>query len=80
MNSNAIFKKVKELIVDQLGVADSSVEMYTAIVEDLGADSTDIVDLILTLEEEFDVDITDDDAKELVTVGDIVEYIKENQD
>lgn len=80
MNSNAIFKKVKELIVDQLGVADSSVEMYTVIVEDLGADSTDIVDLILTLEEEFDVDITDDDAKELVTVGDIVEYIKENQD
>ena len=80
MNSNAIFKKVKELIVDQLGVADSSVEMYTVIVEDLGADSTDIVDLILTLEEEFDVDITDDDAKELVTVEDIVEYIKENQD
>lgn len=80
MNSNSIFKKVKEIIVDQLLVDESSVEMYTAIVADLGADSTDIVDLILTLEEEFDVDITDEDAEELVTVGDIVEYIKENQD
>lgn len=80
MNSNTIFEKVKALIVDQLGVDESSVEMDTDIVRDLGADSLDIVDLIMSLEEEFDVAITDDDAKELVTVEDIVEYIKENQD
>lgn len=77
---NTIFEKVKALIVNQLGVAESSVEMDTNIVRDLGADSLDIVDFILALEEEFDVNITDDDAKELVTVEDIVEYIKENQD
>lgn len=71
---------MKALIVDQLGVDESSVEMDTDIVRDLGADSLDIVDLIMSLEEEFDVAITDDDAKELVTVEDIVEYIKENQD
>lgn len=77
---NTIFEKVKALIVDQLGVAESSVDMDTDIVRDLGANSLDIVDFILALEEEFDVNITDDDAKELVTVEDIVEYIKENQD
>ena len=77
---NTIFEKVKSLIVDQLGVAESSVDMDTDIVRDLGANSLDIVDFILALEEEFDVNITDDDAKELVTVEDIVEYIKENQD
>ena len=73
-----IFEKVKEIIVEQLGVAEDSVTETSAFIDDLGADSLDIVELIMALEEEFDLEIPDTEAEKIVTVGDAVEYIKEN--
>ncbi len=78
MSSEEIFEKVKGIIVDQLGVADTSVTMEASFIDDLGADSLDIVELIMALEEEFDVEIPDGDAEKIVTVSDVVDYIKEN--
>ena len=78
MNQEEIFEKVKKIIVEQLGVADTSVTMEASFIDDLGADSLDIVELIMALEEEFDLEIPDSDAEKVVTVGDVVEYIKEN--
>lgn len=73
---SVIFDKVKEIIVDQLGVDESEVTMEASFIDDLGADSLDIVELIMALEEEFDLEIPDKDAEKIVTVGDAVEYIK----
>lgn len=78
MNSEEIFEKVKGIIVDQLGVAEASVTMEASFIDDLGADSLDIVELIMALEEEFDMEIPDGDAEKIVTVSDVVDYIKEN--
>ena len=78
MNPDEIFDKVKEIIVEQLGVAESSVALEASFIDDLGADSLDIVELIMALEEEFDMEIPDGDAEKIVTVNDVVEYIKEN--
>lgn len=73
---SVIFDKVKKIIVDQLGVDESEVTMEASFIDDLGADSLDIVELIMALEEEFDLEIPDKDAEKIVTVGDAVEYIK----
>ena len=73
-----IFDKVKEIIIEQLGVAEDAVTEEAAFIDDLGADSLDIVELIMALEEEFDLEIPDSDAEKVVTVGDVVEYIKDN--
>lgn len=78
MSSEEIFDKVKEIIVEQLGVAENTVTMEASFIDDLGADSLDIVELIMALEEEFDLEIPDSDAEKIVTVNDVVEYIKEN--
>mgnify|MGYP003535466577 CR=1 FL=1 len=78
MSSEEIFDKVKEIIVEQLGVAETAVTMEASFIDDLGADSLDIVELIMALEEEFDMEIPDADAEKIVTVNDVVEYIKEN--
>ena len=79
MSSEEIFEKVKEIIVEQLGVAETAVTMEASFIDDLGADSLDIVELIMALEEEFDTEIPDADAeKKIVTVGDVVDYIKEH--
>ena len=78
MSSEEVFEKVKAIIVEQLGVAETSVEMDSSFIDDLGADSLDIVELVMALEEEFDMEIPDADAEKVVTVGDVVEYIKEN--
>ena len=78
MSSEEIFEKVKAIIVEQLGVTDTSVTMEASFIDDLGADSLDIVELIMALEEEFDMEIPDSDAEKIVTVNDVVEYIKEN--
>lgn len=78
MNTEEVFEKVKAIIVEQLGVAETSVEMEASFIDDLGADSLDIVELVMALEEEFDMEIPDSDAEKVVTVGDVVEYIKEN--
>ena len=78
METDEIFEKVKAIIVEQLGVAESAVNMEASFIDDLGADSLDIVELIMALEEEFDIEIPDADAEKVVTVGDVVDYIKEN--
>ncbi len=78
MNTDEVFEKVKAIIVEQLGVTENSVEMESSFIDDLGADSLDIVELVMALEEEFDMEIPDSDAEKVVTVGDVVEYIKEN--
>ena len=79
MNSEEVFSKVKEIIVEQLGVAENTVTLESSFIDDLGADSLDIVELIMSLEEEFDMEIPDSDAEKIVTVNDVVEYIKNNQ-
>ena len=70
-----VFKKVKEIIIEQLGVDDEKVNLDTNIQEDLGADSLDIVDLIMSLEEEYDIEIPDEDVEKIKLVDDIVKYI-----
>ncbi|MGL4990372.1 MAG: acyl carrier protein [Sarcina sp.] len=71
-----IFDKVKEIIVDKLSVDEASVTMESTFVDDLGADSLDVVELIMSLEEELEMEIPDEDAAEFITVADVVEYIK----
>jgi len=73
-----IFSKVKDIVVEQLGVDEEEVNEQASFVDDLGADSLDIVELVMALEEEFDLEIPDEDAEKIVTVGDAVNYIKEN--
>jgi acyl carrier protein len=72
----AIEDKVKEIIVDQLGVEPDQVKPEAAFIEDLGADSLDTVELVMALEEEFDMEIPDEDAEKIRTVGDAINYIK----
>ena len=79
MSTEEVFNKVKDIIVEQLGVTESSVTSEASFIDDLGADSLDIVELIMALEEEFDMEIPDADAEKIVTVNDVVEYIKNNQ-
>ncbi len=79
MNPDAIFEKVKEVIMDQLAVEDDAVKLETSFIDDLGADSLDIVELIMALEEEFDLQIPDSEAEKIMSVGDVVEYIKNNK-
>ena len=78
MNTDEVFEKVKGIIVEQLGVAEASVTLESSFIDDLGADSLDIVELVMALEEEFDIEIPDADAEKVTTVNDVVEYIKEN--
>ncbi len=78
MSSEEVFEKVKEIIVEQLGVEETAVTLEASFIDDLGADSLDIVELVMALEEEFDMEIPDADAEKVVTVNDVVEYIKEN--
>ena len=78
MNTDEVFEKVKAIIVEQLGVTETAVTMEASFIDDLGADSLDIVELVMALEEEFDIEIPDSDAEKVVSVSDVVEYIKEN--
>lgn len=73
-----MFEKVKKIIVEQLGVEEDEITMDSSFIDDLGADSLDIVELIMALEEEFDLEIPDSEAEKISTVGDIVDYIKNN--
>ena len=70
------FERVKNVIVDQLSVDADDVTLEASFVDDLGADSLDVVELIMGLETEFDIEIPDEDAEKISTVGDAVEYIK----
>lgn len=79
MNENEILEKLKDIIVEQLGVEKEIINEESTFVDDLSADSLDIVELIMSLEEEFDMEIPDQEAEKIVTVGDVVKYIKENK-
>ena len=73
-----IYEKVRDIIVEQLGVDPEKVTLEASFIDDLGADSLDIVELIMALEEEFDLEIPDEEAEKVTTVGEVVEYIKNN--
>ncbi|MGD1903967.1 MAG: acyl carrier protein [Geitlerinemataceae cyanobacterium] len=75
--SNEIFAKVKDVVTDQLGVEASEVKPESSFVEDLGADSLDIVELVMAFEEEFDIEIPDEAAEKITTVQSAADYITE---
>ncbi len=75
MSDKSIEERVKEIIVDQLGVSADQVTLEAKFVEDLGADSLDTVELVMALEEEFDVEVPDDEAEKLQAVSDVVTFI-----
>ncbi|WP_028511255.1 acyl carrier protein [Ruminococcus sp. NK3A76] len=75
-----IFDKVKEIIVDQLDADENDVTQDASITDDLGADSLDVVDLVMSIEEEFDIEVPDEEVANMKTVGDIVKYIEANAD
>ncbi|WP_456400982.1 acyl carrier protein [Persephonella sp.] len=72
-------ERIKEIIADQLGIDVDQIKPESKFVDDLGADSLDVVELIMAFEEEFDVEIPDEDAEKIQTVGDVINYIKEKK-
>jgi acyl carrier protein len=74
----SIEEKVKQIVAEQLGVDEDQVTGDASFMDDLGADSLDTVELVMALEEEFDIEISDEDAEKIVTVQDAVDYIAEN--
>ena len=72
----SVEEKVKQIIVEQLGVDESQVDLQASFVEDLGADSLDIVELVMACEEAFEIDIPDEDAEKITTVKDAIDYIE----
>jgi acyl carrier protein len=75
MATTAIEAKVKSIIADQLGVGEDEIKPESSFIEDLGADSLDIVELVMAMEEEFEVEIPDEEAENIKTVGDAINYI-----
>ncbi len=73
-----VFDKVKEIIIDQLDADENAVVADASITDDLGADSLDVVDLVMSIEEEFDIEVPDEEVANMKTVGDIVKYIEAN--
>ncbi len=73
-----IFDRVRDILAEQLDISEDSITSDSSIVDDLGADSLDIVDLVMSLEDEFDTEIPDEAIENIKTVGDIVHYIEEN--
>ncbi|MCA1066601.1 acyl carrier protein (plasmid) [Rossellomorea sp. AcN35-11] len=74
-----VLNEVTKVIVDRLGVSEEQVKETASFKDDLGADSLDIVELVMELEDEFDMEIPDEEAEKIQTVGDAVQYIKEHQ-
>ncbi len=75
MSTSAIEAKVKNIIADQLGVGEDEIKPESSFIEDLGADSLDIVELVMAMEEEFEVEIPDEEAENFKSVGDAINYI-----
>ena len=74
----SIEDRVRDLVVDQLGVSEDQVDPQASFIDDLGADSLDTVELVMAFEEEFGIDIPDDDAEKMSSVGDAIKYLEEN--
>ena len=79
MTDGTTYDRLKKIIVEQLGVDEEEVTLQASFVEDLNADSLDLVELIMSLEEEFGMEISDEDAEKIQKVSDAVEYIEEHQ-
>ena len=79
MPDKPIDQRVKDIVVEQLGVKPEQVTPQAKFIEDLGADSLDTVELVMALEEEFGIEVPDDQAEKLLTVGDVTKYIEDNQ-
>ena len=75
----SVAERVKQIIVEQLGVDENQVDPSASFVDDLGADSLDIVELVMAFEEAFDLDIPDEDAEKIKTVGDAIKYIEDKR-
>ena len=73
-----VFEKVRGIIADKLSIDEDDIKMETSFIDDLGADSLDIVELMLALEDEFEIEISDEEAENISTVSNVVEYIKEH--
>ena len=73
-----IFEKIRAIICDQLELEEDAVTLDSVLLEDLGADSLDLVDLVMTFEDEFDMEIPDEEIENIKTVGDIVKFIEDN--
>lgn len=71
-----MFDKIKDIIADKLSIDTDEITMESSFIDDLGADSLDLVELIMALEDEFDLEIPDEDAEKIASVGDVVEYIR----
>lgn len=80
MNQDEIFQEVKEIIVNQLQIDESEIKLDTNFQNDLGADSLDLVELIMALEEKFDMKISDEEAESIITVDGAVDYIKSHKE
>ena len=74
-----IMEKVKKIIVDQLGIEEEKIKENSSFIDDLGADSLDIVELIMAFEEEFDTEIADEDAEKIKVVADVIHYLENQQ-
>lgn len=75
MDENKVFEDVKKVVVEQLGVSESEVTREASFVDDLGADSLDTVELVMALEEAFGMEIPDEDAEKIKTIGDTISYV-----
>jgi acyl carrier protein len=78
MSNDTIFESVKNILVDQLGVEGDAVNMESSFIDDLNADSLDIVELVMAMEQEFNISIPDEEAEKIKTVGDAVDFIRNN--
>jgi acyl carrier protein len=79
MSTSTIEAKVKSIIADQLGVGEDEIKPESSFIEDLGADSLDIVELVMAMEEEFEVEIPDEEAENIKSVGDAINYINSHK-
>ena len=75
--ASAVEAKVKEIVCEQLGVSEDEVQPNASFIEDLGADSLDIVELVMAMEEEFGIEIPDEDAEKIQTIADAISYVRE---
>ncbi len=75
MTKEEVLERLKEIIIDKLNVEEDQIKPEASFIEDLGADSLDIVELIMGIEEEFDIEIPDEEAEKLTTVGEAVDYV-----
>ncbi len=80
MKEEMIFERIRKILVEQLGVEEKDVTMEASFTDELNADSLDIVELVMAMEEEFGVSIPDEEAERITTVGDAVEYVKNHQE